>query len=99
MRCVESATPPSPLTLPTPLTPPTDQVSTSETPSEDLSVGIGEDPHTTTPHTLTLPCQLVVLAHTLPGTMSLSRQSINFTPDDRCHDYKEAAQLVSLLQI
>ncbi len=95
VRCVD--TPPSPFTLPTLLTPPTYHVPASEAPTEDLSVGVGDsDPHVVTPHTLTLPCQLIVLAHMLPGTLLLSRQSISFTPDDRCHDYQEAAQLVSV---
>lgn len=44
---------------------------------------------------LSLPCLMVVLAHSVPGTLILTKRSMTFTADDSSDEYKKASYLVS----
>ena len=43
---------------------------------------------------LSLPCLMVVLAHSVPGTLVFTKRSLTFTADDSSDEYKKASYLV-----
>lgn len=43
---------------------------------------------------LTLQCSMVILAHTIPGTLAFTKTSLTFTADDSTEEYENAAYLV-----
>ena len=43
---------------------------------------------------LTIQCSMVVLTHTIPGTLAFTRNSLTFTVDDSTEDYEKASYLV-----
>ena len=43
---------------------------------------------------LIVPCSMVVLAHTIPGTLAFTRTYLTFTADDSTTEYEKASYLV-----
>lgn len=43
---------------------------------------------------LTVQCSMVILAHSIPGTLAFTRTSLTFTADDSSEDYEKASYLV-----
>ena len=48
---------------------------------------------------LTIPCSMVVLAHSIPGTLAFTRTSLTFTADDSTEEYENASYLVGFTNI
>ena len=45
---------------------------------------------------LIIQCSMVVLAHTIPGTLAFTRTHLTFTADDSSGEYDKASYLVNL---
>lgn len=43
---------------------------------------------------LTIQCSMVILAHTIPGTLAFTRTYLTFTADDSTEEYEKASYLV-----
>lgn len=63
---------------------PSDDLLESLVPAEELVAQL-----------VSLPCSKVVLAHSVPGTLVLTKTSIAFTADDTCTEYEESLCMVS----
>ena len=48
---------------------------------------------------LTISCSMVVLAHSIPGTLAFTRTSLTFTADDSTEEYENASYLVGFTNI
>ena len=67
---------------------------TSDELQDNLALDLSVDQDSSS-QLLSLPCQMIVLAHSVPGTVVVTSSSIVFTADDGTEDYRKASYLVS----
>ena len=62
--------------------------------SDDLAEGVVSMDQDHSTQLLSLQCSLVVLAHTIPGTLVFTKSTLTFTAEDNSEEYKKATFLV-----